>query len=323
MSFDMLNVFVTGGAGLIGSYLVDLLCEKNINVKVIDNLYRGKKDYISNFNKIKFIEADILDVKKYSNEIENIDTVFHLASKVLGIGYSNANHSEMLLYNDKMTNSLLEALENVKKLKHLVIISSSCIYDDNGPDTVSEDCLDGSPEKANLGYGLAKRFLEEKAKVWCKEKNIKLTVLRPFNIYGERYTWAGENSQGLPSLVKKIMDNNGNIEIWGSGNQSRTYLHAKDCARIIFTLAQNNDKDFNVFNVGLKETLSLKTLAELMCSIYNIQPNFTFRTDKPEGRFIKSADERKIESYYPSFKKDLLSIENGLARMKDWYLKTF
>lgn len=319
----MLNTAVTGGAGLIGSYLVDILCDKNLSVTVIDNLYRGKKEYLKNINKVNFVQSDIIDHDRYSHTIENVDTLFHLASKVLGIGYSNANQSEMLLYNDKMTNSLFQSLERAKNLKHLIVISSSCVYDDNGPDSVPESYTQGVPEKANLGYGFAKRFLEIKAKVWCEERGIKLTIFRPFNIYGERYTWAGEHSQGLPSLVKKVLDNKENIEIWGTGNQSRTYLHAYDCAKIIIELSQRNDLMYNIFNVGLKETISLKDLTSLMCKIYNIKSNFIFRTDKPEGRYIKSADESQILKYYADFKNSLITLSDGLLRMKKWYLTNF
>lgn len=314
------KVFVTGGAGLIGSFLVDSLVDCGADVVVLDNLYRGKKAHIQHFNKVKFLECDIINSDGYADELQESQIVFHAASKVLGIGYSAKNHIDMMLTNDNMTNAFFDALAPSKKIEQLVVVSSSSIYDDNGPDTISESYgFTGTPEKANLGYGLAKRFLEQKAEVLAENKNIKLSIFRPSNIYGERYSWAGENSQGLPSLVKKLLDGNSKIEIWGTGNQRRNYMHAFDCANIMLCAAAKQNKNNDVFNIGVKETISLRELVEIACNLYQINPELTFNTNMPEGRFIKSSDDEKLLSIIPNFKENLISIEDGLLRMQNWY----
>lgn len=316
------KVFVTGGAGLIGSFLVDSLVDCGADVVVLDNLYRGKKSYIQQIEKVRFLECDIINSNSYASELQEAQIVFHIASKVLGIGYSAKNHIDMMLTNDNMTNAFLDALTPSKKIEQLVVISSSSIYDDNGPDIVSESYgFTGTPEKANLGYGLAKRFLEQKAEIFAENKNIKLSIFRPSNIYGERYTWAGENSQGLPSLVKKLLDGNSKIEIWGTGNQRRNYMHAFDCADIMLRVTAKQNKASDVFNIGVKETISLRQLVEIACNLYQINPELTFNTNMPEGRFIKSSDDEKLLSIIPNFKENLISIEDGLLKMKDWYQK--
>ncbi|MES2677067.1 MAG: NAD(P)-dependent oxidoreductase [Pseudomonadota bacterium] len=315
------NVIITGGLGLIGSHLSDILVEKNYNVNIIDNQYRGKVEYLQYPDRVNLIKKDIINLTK-DDVIENINMVFHVASKVLGIGYSAKNHQDMLFYNDEMTNKFFSYLDHLKNLKHLVVVSSSCVYDDNLKSTPEELGMSGQPEMANLGYGLAKRFLEQKSILWASQRNVKLTIVRPFNIYGERYTWAGEFSQGLPSIVKKTLDNQGEIEIWGTGAQRRNYIHALDCAKIMIDLANTEHKS-EVFNIGIEKTISLKELAELICKLYNIKPQFSFRHDMPEGRLVKSAEVAKLEKYLPNFDKNLISLEDGLLKMREWYGKTF
>ncbi|MFL1780508.1 NAD-dependent epimerase/dehydratase family protein [Candidatus Hepatincolaceae symbiont of Richtersius coronifer] len=322
MEFKYTNAIITGGLGLIGSYVCDLLIEHNIDVSVIDNMYRGKIDYLRYPDKVRIISKDIMDLDN-NDIIEDCEICFHIASKVLGIGYSAKNHQDMLFYNDKMTNFFFDYIIKFKKLKELVIISSSCVYDDNLIESLEALGNEGVPEIANLGYGLAKRFLEQKSILWAKENNIKLTIIRPFNIYGERYTWAGTFSQGLPSLVKRVLDKNKILEIWGTGSQRRNYMHAQDCARLIIEIAKTNNISGEIFNLGIKETISLKELAETMCHLYKVTPKLSFKIDMPEGRLIKSASEEKLKLLLPNFKDNLISLEEGLNRMKTWYQNEF
>ena len=316
------NIIITGGLGLIGSHLSDILVEKGCNINIIDNGYRGKIEYLQYPNRVNLIKKDIIDLTK-DDAVENVDKVFHLASKVLGIGYSAKNHQDMLFYNDEMTNRFFGYLDHFKNLKHLVVVSSSCVYDDDLETTPEKSGALGQPEIANLGYGLAKRFLEQKSILWAREHGVKLTIVRPFNIYGERYTWAGHFSQGLPSIVKRTLDNQGEIEIWGTGAQRRNYIHAFDCARIIIDIVNTKHQSGEVFNIGIEQTISLKELAELICKLYNIKPQFSFRPDMPEGRLVKSAEVVKLAKYLPDFDRSLISLEEGLLRMGEWYYKTF
>ena len=112
----------------------------------------------------------------------------------------------------------------------------------------------GEPEAANWGYGWSKRFLESRMSLLSKELGVRVGVVRPFNIYSERYRWAGEYSQAIPMLVKKILDNDGEIEIWGSGNQRRSYLHASDCA---MQLSKLRSSGIMVAQLALERTILL------------------------------------------------------------------
>ena len=148
-----------------------------------------------------------------------------------------------------------------------------------------------------------------------------LTIVRPFNIYGQRYNWVGKNSQAIPMLFKKIMESNKKLEIWGSGKQRRNYLHAKDCAEIMYKIFEKKYVNLPV-NIGYENTISLKELAEKICTHARKNPKFIYNLGKPEGRFVKSSNSkllRKVTSNY----KPSVKLDEGLSLMIGWYKKNF
>ena len=157
------KIFVTGGAGLIGSFLSEILLARGYRVFVIDDFSKGQIENLKNIeNDIEIIEADLQDFSQANKVLKNAKNIFHLASRAYGVGYSSKNHIETLLHNEKITNNLLEIFES-NKPDNLLITSSSCIYMDEGPETIGErELFENEPEKVNKGYGWAKRFLEKK-----------------------------------------------------------------------------------------------------------------------------------------------------------------
>ncbi|KZB70926.1 MULTISPECIES: NAD-dependent epimerase/dehydratase family protein [Thalassospira] len=318
----MKKVVVTGGAGLIGSYLTELLIDDEDEVVVIDDFSKGKKENLDNVRSgIKLVQADLEEPDVADDVFTGVDTVYHLASRAYGVGYSSRHHLDMLEHNERLTNNVLRAAR-VRGVKRMLITSSSCVHRDDGPDTVGELALfDGEPEVVNWGYGWAKRFLEQKAAIYARETGMQMTVVRPFNIYGERYRWMGTDSQAIPMLVKKVLDNTGKVEIWGSGKQRRNYMHALDCARIMKQLVTGNVCDGPV-NIGFSETVSVTELVEMICRAANVTPELEYDETKPEGRFIKSSDPCRLLSLLPGFEQKI-PLEEGVGRMIGWYKDTF
>ena len=316
------KIAVLGGAGLIGSYLVEHLVSKGHKVVVIDDFSKGKQE---NLKKVK----DQIDIRRLNLEskknlhaiLKDCRIFFHLASRAYGIGYSKNNHSKIFLHNEKITNNLISSLSKIK-IDYFQCVSSSCVYDDNGPEKIKEEIEPkGIPEKANSGYGRAKRLLEKKIMKSSKILKFPLTIVRPFNIYGERYNWVGKNSQAIPMLFKKIMESNKKLEIWGSGKQRRNYLHAKDCAEIMYKIFEKKYVNSPV-NIGYENTISLKELAEKICKLTKKSPIFFYNTNKPEGRFVKSSDSRLLKKL-TSNHKPVISLDKGLSLMSGWYKKNF
>ena len=316
------EIYVTGGAGLIGSFLCERLVENGNKVVVVDDFSKGQLNNLKPIeNKLEIIEADLQELSQARKVLKNAKNIYHLASRAYGVGYSSKNHIETLIHNEKITNNLLEVFENSKP-KKIMITSSSCVYMDHGPDLISERKLfENNPEDVNKGYGWAKRFLEQKFLLLSEFSNFSLKIVRPFNIYGERYKWVGEYSSAIPMLVKKILDNENPIYAWGSGKQRRSYMHASDCARIMNKIMDINEPNITV-NIGTEETISIAELVTLICKLSNKNPSICFDKSKPEGRFIKSSDSSYLEKLING-KLTKVPIEEGIKKMLFWHQKSF
>jgi len=317
-----LTTAVTGGAGLIGSFLADELASAGARVIVVDDFSKGRRENIAHLDgRIEIREGDLEEATFAMDALADSDVVFHLASRAYGVGYGRDHHLEILAHNERITTNVVEALEKHRP-KHVLITSSSCVYRDDGPDMIPElPLFDGEPEQVNRGYGWAKRFLEQKAKLFSGESDVPVTIVRPFNIYGERYRWVGAYSQAIPMLVKKVMDGDNPVIVWGSGKQRRTYLHAADCARIMKELVVAGHADGPI-NIGTEETVSMVELVETICDVAGKHPDLTFDQSKPEGRFIKSSDTTALRQALPDYTPQV-SLRDGLARMIGWYTETF
>lgn len=315
------SVVVTGGAGLIGSYLTERLVAAGANVVVADDFSKGRRENLSVVaDRIEVREGDLESQAAMERALAGADVVFHLASRAFGIGYSAGNHIPILEHNERITNNLVHTLAR-RPAQWLLVTSSSCVYPDDGPDTVAELPLyTGEPELVNWGYGWAKRMLEQKALILARETKMPLTIVRPFNIYGERYAWMGQRSQAIPMLVKKVMDGDDPVVIWGSGRQRRNYLHAADCADVMAGLVEAGFT--GAVNIGTEETVTLRELVETICEVGARRPQLVTDVTKPEGRRIKSADSTLLRQAYPGFQRRV-DLRAGIARMVGWYEETF
>jgi nucleoside-diphosphate-sugar epimerase len=315
------NVVLTGGAGLIGSFLADRLVEAGAKVVVADDFSKGRREYLAGIaERVEVREGDLEQPEAMAVALQGAEVVFHLASRAYGVGYAAGNHLAILEHNERITNNLIHELAK-RPVQHLQVVSSSCVYPDDGPDTVGELPLyTGEPEMANWGYGWAKRLLEQKTLMLARETGIPLSIVRPFNIYGERYTWVGNASQAIPMQVKKVMDGDDPVVIWGSGTQRRNYLHAIDCANAMASLVEN--EFVGAVNIGFEDTVTLRELVETICRVAGRSPRFVTDTTKPEGRRIKSCDATLLRRVVPDF-APTVALEEGIARMLNWYRLTF
>jgi nucleoside-diphosphate-sugar epimerase len=321
MNLTSRNVVVTGGAGLIGSFLTERLVQAGAKVIVADDFSKGRRTHLATVaRRIEIREGDLEQPAAMDRALEGAEVVFHLASRAYGIGYSSTHHLGLLEHNERITDNLIRTLAR-RPIARLLVASSSSVYPDDGPDTLSElPVFTGMPENGNRGYGWAKRFLEQKADLLANETGISLTIVRPFNIYGERYAWVGEASQAIPMLVKKVMDGDDPVIIWGTGTQSRNNLHAADCADAMAGLVEC---DFDgVCNIGTEDTVSMRALVETICSLAGRHPRLIADPTKPVGRMIKSANSQRLRKAYPDFGPKI-DLETGLKRMLDWYRAEF
>lgn len=324
-SMDLIDrsVLVTGGAGLIGSFVVEKLVDVGAKVTVVDDFSKGLKSNLERVkDKISISEGDLEDPAYTNAAFEGAEVIFHLASRAYGVGYSAKHHVDMMLHNERVTNNFIASVA-LNKPDYVLAASSSCIYRDDGKDCMDEaQIFEGEPEGVNWGYGWAKRFLEQKLKILSQECKTGICIVRPFNIYGERSRWVGDYSGAIPMLVKRVLDDEDPMTIWGSGNQRRNYLHAEDCARIMVELVTRGHNGLPV-NIGTEDTLTLTNLVRMICDISGREPNINYDLTKPEGRFIKSSDSTRLKSILGDVPLVTISMREGISRMLDWYRLNF
>lgn len=312
------TVAVTGGAGLIGSFLVEDLLSLGAKVIVVDDFSTGSQAHLAAVRgQFELREGDLEKPGVAARCLDGARIVFHLASRAFGVGYGAKRHLEICLHNERVTNNVVEALA-AQPPEFVLTVSSSCVHRDDGPDTFPElPIYDGEPERVNSGYGWAKRFMETKFAMLSQIADVPVVIARPVNIYGERYRWRGANSQAIPMLVHKVMSGMDPVVIWGSGRQRRNYMHARDCATILRRLVEANAAGQTV-NVGFEDTVSMADLAAAIIEVTGTKVRTVFDTTKPEGRFVKSADSTRLRSIVGDA-PPAINLREGLARMADWF----
>ncbi len=311
------KVLVTGGAGFIGSYLTELLVEAGAKVTVADNLKRGSKAHI------KSVLSDVLlktgDLTDYSNCVKACagqQVVLNLAAKVTGIEYNRFHMAEMFEENMKLQMNVLHAASE-KKIKRFLQISTACIYpSDAKVPTPESEGERGAPELTNEGYGLAKLMGEKLAKYYTAEHKMEVVIGRPFNAYGPRDHFDEATSHVIPAIMKRVLDGDNPVTIWGTGNQSRAFVHAKDVARGMMLLAEKAPAAQPI-NIGHDGEITIKKLFEVICEVIGRHPKAYFDTSKPDGYARRSADTtllKKYTGFVPS-----VPLKDGIREMLEWF----
>lgn len=309
---------MTGGAGFIGSYMTELLVEAGARVTVADNLSRGSRNRIQSvLSRIDLQEVDLFKEKACQKVCNGKDVVLNLAAKVTGIEYNRFHMADMFESNMKLQMNVLHAAAE-QGVKRFLQVSTACIYPrDARIPTLESEGERGSPEPTNEGYGLAKLMGERLAKYYTREKGVEVVIGRPFNAYGPRDHFDEATSHVIPAIMKRVLDGEDPVTIWGSGDQSRVFVHAKDIARGMMLIAEKAPPATPV-NIGHDREITIKELFRLICQVTGKNPTPFFDTSKPDGYPRRAADTtrlKQITGFIPS-----ISLENGLKEMHRYLL---
>ncbi len=311
------KVLVTGGAGFIGSYLSEWLVEAGADVTIADNLKRGSRDRVRHIlNRVELAETDLYDETNCRSVCRGKDVVLNLAAKVTGIEYNRFNMADMFETNMKLQMNVLHAASEAG-VKRFLQVSTACIYPhDAKVPTPESEGERGSPEPTNEGYGLAKLMGEKLAKYYAREKGMEVVIGRPFNAYGPRDHFDEATSHVIPALMKRVMDGDDPVVIWGSGNQSRVFVHAKDVARGMMLVAEKAPAGEPI-NIGHDKEVTIKELFKVICDVAGRHPKVIYDTSKPDGYARRAADVTKLRKYtgfVPS-----ISLEDGIREMHAYF----
>jgi len=326
MNLNGSNVLVTGGAGHIGSHLVEHLVRQGATVRVVDNLERGRLENIQHIlDKIEFIRADLRIQKNSEEAVEGIDIVFHLAAKLGGIEYMHpdaGSQSEIYDSNILMNTMMLQAARKFDVDRYLYC-STACVYpvekqdQPNVPDLKEEDAYPANPEST---YAWAKLMGEIQDKWYAKEYGMKTSTVRMFNVYAEHEDLNPTRAHVIPALVRKaILYPMVPFIVYGTGDQTRSFLYADDAVRGIVSTC-DRISDGNIVNIGSDQRMTIRYLAEQIIKISgkNIQP--AYDPSKPTGAMGRAANWSKADQLLGW--RPTVPLEDGLSRFYEWAKRT-
>jgi len=268
-----MKVFITGGAGFIGSHLCDALLAEGKEVTILDNLSTGSKKNIAHLEgKIEVFQGDIRDQKLVESLVEKCDLVLHMAA-ALGVDNILENPIESISTNFHGSEVVLKAA--VKYDKRIVIASTSEIYGKNPNQPLSEtdDRVVGTPQKLRWTYSDAKALEEATAYSLFVTKQLKVTTIRFFNTVGPRQT--GKYGMVIPRFVQAAVENKP-INIFGDGSQTRVFCHVYDATKAIKLLTSEEKSIGEVFNVGGVGEISILDLAKKIIKKLNSNSEIVF-----------------------------------------------
>ncbi len=256
-----MKTLITGGAGFIGSHLAEELIKGHNGIIILDNLSTGRYENIEhllNNKKFEFVEGNILDAILMDKLVEQVDIIFHLAAAV-GVDLIVKKPLESLTTNIKGSEIVLEMANRYHK--KILITSSSEIYGKNvnGPLKENDDRILGSPLKVRWGYSTAKAVDEMLAYVYWKEKRVPSIIVRLFNTVGPKQT--GAYGMVMPRFISQAVKNEP-ITVYGTGKQSRCFIHVKDVVNALILLIKEPKAVGEVFNIGSQEEITIEQLAK-------------------------------------------------------------
>jgi nucleoside-diphosphate-sugar epimerase len=315
-------VLVGGGCGLIGSSVVPQLVRAGARVTVVDTFEGGDPANLASAgDEIRIVQGDLRDRAGCRKWLAGQDLFVNLAARASGVGYSRKHHATMLIDNLLSALTPLEAARDVG-VPHTVVISSSCVYDDAAPVPTPEiDAFLGKPEHVNEGYGWAKRIEELAASYMRMESAMTVTVLRPFNIYGGNYFWrSADDAHVIPSVVKRVLDGEDPLIVWGSGTQRRNFLHSVDAAYVMLKVIESGAT--GPVNIGYEHDTAIADLVSVVCEITGRSPKVVFDRSKPDGQARKASDASLLRSLTGGY-APRVSLSDGIADMIRWYERRF
>lgn len=309
------SVLVCGGDGFIGSHLANLLLESEADVTILSRKNEDHYDFLG--NKLKHIQVNLLDLHDCKNKINGFDFVFNTAGVTGGIEYNIKNSDKLFFENSLMNLNLLLTLcdSNIKRYQ---FVSSTAVYSNQAKNPLTESALLNL--KNNFGYPHSKILGEEQCKKFANEFDMKISIIRADNTFGPRDNFSS-SSRVIPALIKKILLADKTIEVWGTGNQIRTFIFVKDLVRGLL-LGLEKYPCAEPINLSSDEKLSIKSLVELIIRLTNKNYlEIQFDTKKPEGdleRCLDISKARTLLNFIPKWtlKQGMLDTINWMKEQK-------
>jgi len=300
------KIIVTGGAGFLGKYVVEKLKE----IGCFDVFVPKTEEY----------DLRDLGAIKKMYIVSKADIVIHLAAIVGGIGANRENPGSFFYDNLIMGIQLMEEARK-SDIEKFVAIGTICAYPKFTPIPFKEDNLwDGYPEETNAPYGLAKKMLLVQSQAYRQQYGFNSIFLLPVNLYGPGDNFDPKSSHVIPALIKKFyeakVNNEPEVNVWGTGNATREFLYVEDCAEAIVLATEKYDK-VDPVNIGAGFEISIKDLANLIKEITGFKGKIVWDTLKPDGQPRRCLDTSRADKEF-GFKAKT-DFKKGLEKTIKWY----
>jgi len=305
------NILITGGTGMIGSHLVELL-SKTSKVRITSH----KRDipYEINPKKVEILHGDLTDKEFSDKAVKGMDYIFHLAAYTGGLGRTTVYPASTLTPNLILDGNVIDSAKN-ENVERFLYASCSCVYPDLEKDFSEDDAWIANPPEMHASYSWSKRMGELQAISHSKEYGMKIAIVRPANSYGPREIIDPSHSHVIGSLILKTLSKKKPFVIWGDGSPIREYIFANDAARgMILTLEKYCEAD--PINLSSGESVTIKNLAKKILRICNYKPEIIFDKSKPMGqsrRVLKNDKASKILGF-----KAITPLDEGLKSTINW-----
>jgi nucleoside-diphosphate-sugar epimerase len=313
----MKRILVAGAGGFIGGYLVRKLLSTGHEVTAVD--VKPLEDWYQLHPEALNFSRDLSLLIECENSMRGIDEVYNLAADMGGMGFIENNKAACMLSVLINTHLLMAAKEN--NVKRFFYASSACVYNaskqvsEDNPGLKEEDAYPAMPED---GYGWEKLFSERMCRHFYEDYGIETRVARYHNVYGPLGTWDGGREKAPAALARKVakatIESSKKIEIWGDGEQTRSFTYIDDCIEGTLRLMESDIRE--PINIGSDQMVSINQMVDILEAIARVGLDREFNLNAPKGVRGRNSDNtlvRELMGWEPT-----ITLEDGLKKTFDW-----